>query len=572
MKRIALSSIAFLTALLVLITAAVLPTLAYWQSTGVTAEAVGQANLRANPDVASDLVGQITAGTRYPVLGQSEFFPWLLLGDPATAQPIGWVFAELVTVQGNVSQVPLSTLVVDPSSVAAPEVATSPAAEGSVPDSGPPALSPTPDAPATPTLAAAVVGTVLGEINVRYGPGVEYPRLGIGRAGDQFEIVGRHTQLPWVEIRYPTAPDGLGWVLLELLEVQGDVNSLPSTSRTQFNLPSLTPTQSVVHASTVVGATPVAISPEFQVLGDRLWQQMLEAQFETGTSRLGALFLMNLQTGEAVSFGDDIAFSGMSLSKIAILTTLYGMIDAPADPELAGTIAESMICSENISTNEILSAIGGGSPFEGARQVTTMLQTLGLQDTFLTAPYANDPFITPEPVSGEITTADQVSAEPDPFNQVTVDDLGGLLNSVYQCAYNETGPLLTNFPDQYTPTECRQILNAMSNNKIDALFESGVPPDTRVAHKHGWIDDTHGDAAVIFTPGGNYIMVAIVHNPTWMDFGESFPLLGEMSRTVYNYFNPQTPYEEVREGIGAEQCELLGNPLLEQLQSSVLDS
>src|SRR5690606_15950696 len=151
---------------------------------------------------------------------------------------------------------------------------------------------------------------------------------------------------------------------------------------------------------------------------------MQDAGFELGTSRPGAFFLMDLQTGEAITFGNDVAFSGMSLTKIAILARLYGLLDQPPDNDMAVTITEAMICSENISTNRMLSVIGDGSPFRGAREVTAFLQQLGLEHTFLTAPYANDPFITPEAASAPSTTADQRSAEPDPYNQMTVDEMG----------------------------------------------------------------------------------------------------------------------------------------------------
>ena len=81
------------------------------QTSPVSAEAVGQANLRAAADVNSTVIGQIVSGTRYPVIGRSEFYPWLLLADPATQQPLGWVFDELLNVQGNANSVPVSDLV-----------------------------------------------------------------------------------------------------------------------------------------------------------------------------------------------------------------------------------------------------------------------------------------------------------------------------------------------------------------------------------------------------------------------------------------------------------------------------
>lgn len=544
---------AILALLAIILLPAVLP--GYAQSPAATAEAIGQANLRATTDVAADLVGQITAGARYPVIGRSEFFPWYLLGDPSTQQPLGWVFADLVNVQGNINAVPFSTLIVDGS---APAEAPTQAAPGAAPTPAAPTPSP------TPQLQAAVVGTVNGEINIRYGPGVDYPRIGVARAGERYEISAWHTQLPWVQIRYPDAPNGFGWVANDLLDITGSLFDLPSISQTSFRLPTLTPTPPVVQPSESFSREPVAVSPEFTALGESLWGMVLDAGFDPQTSRLGALFLMDLQTGEAVTFGDEIAFSGMSLSKIAILTTLYGTMNQLPDDAQINTIADAMICSENISSNRMLSMISGGNPYEGANRVSEFLAQLGLRRTFLYTPYANDPFITPQAPQTRTTDADQSSAQPDPFNQMTVSELGGLLDSLYQCGVNESGPLLENFPDQFSAAECRQMITLMSGNRIGSLIESGVPVDIRVAHKHGWINDTHGDAALVFTPGGDYALVVALHNPVWLNFDESAPLIAEISRAVYNYFNPDAPLEAVREEIVPE-CNLLGNPIVDQL-------
>lgn len=553
--------------MLILLAAILLPARAQ-QPTNVTAEAVGQANLRAAPDVNAALVGQIQAGTRYPVIGRSEFYPWLLLGDTNAGQPMGWVFDQLVTVSGSIAAVPFSTL-----EVGAPiAVPTQPAIVNTTPTTTLEVIGvalPT----ATPPPASGVTGRVTGEINVRYGPGVDFPRVGVAREGETFEITGWHTQLPWLQIRYPAAPNGFGWVAKDLLDIQGDVFSLPSISQTRFDLPTLTPTQPVVQASTIFSGTPVAVSPAFRALGDQLWAMMLQAGFEPETSRLGALFLLDLQTGEAITFGNNIAFSGMSLNKIAILSQLYATMGTPPDNTEANIIASAMICSENTSTNQMLQLIGGGDEYQGAQDVTEFLQKLGFTNTFLVAPFLIDPNNIPTPpfpIIAPTTAADKSVTKPDPWNQATVDELGWLLGSVYQCAYNETGPLLATFPDAFTPTECRQMIHAMSNNKIGALIEAGVPEGTRVAHKHGWIDDTHGDAGIVFTPGGSFALVVILHNPTWLDFSESFPLIAEITRAVYNYYNPTAPLAEIRQS-EVPECNLLGNPLVDDLMSATFD-
>jgi len=97
-----------------------------------------------------------------------------------------------------------------------------------------------------------------------------------------------------------------------------------------------------------------------------------------------------------------------------------------------------------------------------------------------------------------------------------------------------------------------------------------VPESVRVAHKHGWIEDTHGDAAVVYSPGGNYIFVVVLHNPIYLEFFETAPLIENMSLTIYNYFNADAPMTEIRTEGGSETCQLLGNPVIDQLTSGLM--
>ena len=125
---------------------------------------------------------------------------------------------------------------------------------------------------------------------MRYGPGTEYDRLGVAEAGATFTITARHTQLPWVQISYPPSPNGYGWVATDLLSIQGDLNSVQPISQTNFYLPTLTPTPSMVDQAAIG-----QISPEFAALGATLWDNMIKAGFDPQTTRFGALYLQNLK-------------------------------------------------------------------------------------------------------------------------------------------------------------------------------------------------------------------------------------------------------------------------------------
>ncbi|MCU0512003.1 MAG: SH3 domain-containing protein [Anaerolineae bacterium] len=534
----------------------------------ITAEAIQRANLRASPGTDAEQVGEINRGTLYPVIGRSEFFPWVLLASPQTQQPIGWVFQELVTLRGDLNSVPLSTVVVSAAAVAPAAGTAAPPVAGSP---GPTATLPAPIQP-----ASGVVGTAKGEINIRYGPGSDYPRLGVATAGQAFEVVGYHTQFPWVQVRYPDGPGAVGWIALNLLDITGDIFSLTPISLTNLGLPTLTPTPSVINAGTRPGAENSPLSPAFADLGNQLWLLMLRAGFDLETNRFGALFVMDLQTKEAFSFGSDIAFSGTSVNKVAILARLYGTLVAPPDAQIATSIANTMICSNNTSTNDLLNVIGQGDEWRGSQEVSRFLNQLGLTHSFLTSPFLEDPtrpLVPPYPIAVPITGVNQSKANPDLSNQLTVDETGYLLEDIYECAYEDSGPLLADFGGAYEPRECRQMLHVMSNNNVDGLLRAGVPAETRVAHKHGWIADTHSNAAVFFTPGGNYIIVAMMFQPDWLNFQESLPVMAEISRTVYNFYNPAAPMPAIREGFipEAPTCNFAGTPLIADLRQAVWD-
>ena len=100
-------------------------------------------------------------------------------------------------------------------------------------------------------------------------------------------------------------------------------------------------------------------------------------------------------------------------------------------------------------------------------------------------------------------------------------------------------------------------------------MSAGVTAQTRVAHKHGWTPDTHGNAGIVFTPGGDFALVVALHNPTWLDFSESFPLITEISRTIYNYYNPATPVvtDRVPYIVPVEDCKVVGSAIVNELIS-----
>jgi uncharacterized protein YraI/beta-lactamase class A len=522
------------------------------------AEAIKQANLRAGPGIDYPQVGMIVAGTKYPLVGRNAHFPWYLIMLPDS---MGWVYVDLVKVTGNIDAVPYSDAIlsVTPTPGAPPDTATP------APTDAPPANSAT----LTPALVAAtlaaptaspasVMAEAIDTTNVRYGPGTDFPRTGTISKGQQYPVLRRHALFPWLEIAAPDLPGGRGWVFRQTVIVTGDLASVPITSLRDFGYPTLTPTAQMVVTAippwNVTVTPPTGQNVTLAKLSNDIYQYLLKQKFEPGTEQQGSVFLMDLRTGQTFSLNPGIAYSGMSLIKIPILVTLYRQLSGPPTPIQAGYIGEMMVCSDNLASNAVLRIIGDGDPYEGANQVDQTMQTLGLKDTFMVGPFRDDPKIKPQPVNTIKTTADQISTDPDPYNQSTPADLGWLLGAIYQCAVDGSGPLAATFPGDYAVTECRQIVRALSTDKIGVMIEAGVPSSVVVAHKHGWIDDTHGDAALVLTSGGDYVLTVMLHGKKWLSSDTTFPLISEISRMAYNTYNPDKPLDQIHPQLVPAHC------------------
>ncbi len=106
---------------------------------------------------------------------------------------------------------------------------TQPPATPTVPIAQPVSVVPTPTPPASSESAAAggpVSITVLQDMNVRGGPGTNYPIIGPGPAGQSAPVLGRNADASWLQIKYPSA-SGVGWIFAKLVQINGDPQTVP---------------------------------------------------------------------------------------------------------------------------------------------------------------------------------------------------------------------------------------------------------------------------------------------------------------------------------------------------------
>lgn len=294
-------------------------------------------------------------------------------------------------------------------------------------------------------------------------------------------------------------------------------------------------------AHLVVQPRPPA-RPEINLLTRLLVNRLQDFMQETGG--VASVFILDLETGEEVAINVDVAMSGMDMLKVPIVLQTYATLDHAPTFTQQKLISETLVTRpDHISANELLNVIAGqDDPFLGGDLVTEGLQKLGLVNTFMLAPYDEDSRPGKKALETPANSVEGLRTDPTTLMQTTAEDIGVLLSMIYYCAQGTGGTLKAVYPEQITQEECQELLAYMQANSIGSLIEEGVPPGTAIAHRHGWMSDTHGDAGIVFSPGGDYVIVEFLYKPDWLEWEISAPLLADVSRAAYNYFNFDQPY------------------------------
>lgn len=265
-----------------------------------------------------------------------------------------------------------------------------------------------------------------------------------------------------------------------------------------------------------------------------------------GFDGLVSVYLQDLRTGEELQFayyrGDDveaepgIAFTAASVIKIGIMVTYFRYFDEPFSEEESRWMAEMITKSQNEPADYLMERL---DPVSGPLIVSETMQRLGFESTFLAGKFRLGAellrvFRTPGNGRTDINT------QPDVYDQTTAAEIGQLLADIYACARGG-GALIAAFPGEITQDECQHMLDLLAQNKIAVLLEAGVPDGTLVAHKHGWTNsplDTIGDAGIIYTPGGDYVLSIFLWDDVEMIWDPTSKLVADIGRVVYNFFNP----------------------------------
>jgi uncharacterized protein YraI len=166
-----------------------------------------QVNVRADPSIASDVLGIIPANTKVEITGKDPGENWWQINYPQ-GQGVagkGWVTAQYIT------------------TTAQPEVPVIGGDETN-PNNG-------------------NVAIIQQQINVRSGPGTSFNSLGMLNPQDVVSLTGKDSNGTWLQIDFPAGagPEGKGWVNAAFVQAQG-VENLPIITEAGLIIGTGTPT------------------------------------------------------------------------------------------------------------------------------------------------------------------------------------------------------------------------------------------------------------------------------------------------------------------------------------------
>ncbi len=369
-----------------------------------------------------------------------------------------------------------------------------------------------------------------GEVSIPLSANIQESRL---RAFLKDEIAARYDQPPSEAVPVPGSTTFQAGKAGSVLEIDRAVLLIEDALRSP--------------SSRAVNLTFSSVSPARPSIRNLaiLLEQIISV---SGFDGLAEVYVLDLQNNQEVHFAVqnsseiplDIAFTAASTIKIPIMISVFRRINEPAPKEVIDLIELMIERSENDPADRLMDLVLDQEL--GPLRVTADMQAIGLTNTFLGGYfYPGAPLLRRYSTPANQRT--DISTDPDIYNQTTPQELGLLLNDIYQCALTGGGTFAAAFPGEITQNECRAMISYLARNRIAVLLEAGLPEGVQIAHKHGWITSTDGlihtigDTGIVYTPGGNYIITVYLYHPVQLLFDPANQLVAQLSSAVYNYYN-----------------------------------
>lgn len=257
---------------------------------------------------------------------------------------------------------------------------------------------------------------------------------------------------------------------------------------------------------------PEGITPEMiTVPGVKTFAQ-LECMVEkeiSGYDGDWSVYVKNLSTNEFFLLNDR-PMKSASVMKLFIMGTVYRAFESgelERTDETMNLLHNMISYSDNPSSNKLLYLLGDGSYERGIAKVDAFIEEYGFSEMTVEYNGFNDP---------STNTSDDL------YNQVAARDCGKLLEDIYRRTWMNRS--VSNEMEE-------MLLSQNTRYKIPA----GLPEGVICGNKTGEMGHTENDAAIIYGPECDYILVVL--SSDWSSKDEAIFRIRDISSMVYEYLN-----------------------------------
>ena len=160
-------------------------------------------------------LGGMLKGQSVKVIGRNDAATWFFIVFADSPTGTAWITTGAVTFDKDMGLLPI---VVFPNGLEAAPIMLPPFIYK---------VTGTPLPPGEPPAGWTKYGTLLQQANVRVGPSVGFVSIGVLSPGAKVTFQGRIADNSWVQIAYPSGPEGHGWILARLLQAHDGFSDLP---------------------------------------------------------------------------------------------------------------------------------------------------------------------------------------------------------------------------------------------------------------------------------------------------------------------------------------------------------
>ncbi len=239
----------------------------------------------------------------------------------------------------------------------------------------------------------------------------------------------------------------------------------------------------------------------------RILQRQLMEQ-TGGYDGTWSVYVQNLNTGQEIILNDS-SLRSASVMKLFIMGAVYEAFDRGRLPRNEDNVylLRSMITnSSNESSNRLLTLLGDGDIAAGVARVNDFIRLRGFSDGTIEYNGFEDP---------------NASLDPDHPNVIAAKDVGLLLSRIYHRSF-------------ISRRVCNEIEQMLLDQATRYKIPRGLPEGVECGNKSGETDTIANDAAFVYGPTSDYILVILSND--WSSEDTANAQIAELSKTVYEFF------------------------------------